>query len=247
MLNGKTALITGGSSGIGLATAKLLVQNGAKVAITGTNQDKLEAAKQEIGSRVIAILADVSNAKHLVNMRTVLENEFGKLDILFANAGTAYGTPLGSTDEDRYDRLMDINVKGTFFSVQTVLPLMSNGGSIILNTSWLNQIGTPGKSVLSASKAAVRSFARTMSAELIEQEIRVNCVSPGTIKTALHRSPNETDEHFALYAERIGKQTPIGRMGEPEEIAGVVAFLASDASSYMLGAEIVVDGGGAEL
>lgn len=252
MLEGKTALITGGSSGIGLATARLLLQRGASVAITGTDQAKLAAAKLDLsqqhnGNAVMTIRADVSNAEHLVNMRTTLEREFGKLDVVFANAGVAYGTPLGNTDEERYDRLMDINVKGTFFSIQSVLPLMSFGGSIILNTSWLNQIGTPGKAVLSASKAAVRSFARTMSAELVEQGIRVNCVSPGTIQTPLHRAPNETDQHFAEYAERIGRQTPIGYMGQPEDIAGVVAFLASDASRYMLGAEIVVDGGRAEL
>lgn len=188
MLKGKTALITGGSSGIGLATAKLLSENGARVAITGTNREKLDLAKKEIGGDTIGICADISNLDDLKHMRGEVEDKFGKLDIFFANAGVAYGTPLATVNEDGFDKLMDVNVKGTFFSVQNILPLMPKGSSVILNTSWLNQIGTPGKSVLSASKAAVRSFARTMSAELLDQGIRVNCISPGTIKTALHRS-----------------------------------------------------------
>lgn len=142
---------------------------------------------------------------------------------------------------------MDANVKGVFFTVQAVLPLMREGSSIILNTSWLNQVGTPGRAVLSASKAAVRSFARTMSAELIDRKIRVNAVSPGSIETPIHRGKNQTEEEFRAYAERVGAQVPIGRMGRPEEIAAAVCFLASDASSYMLGAEIVVDGGRSEL
>lgn len=247
MLNGKTALITGGSSGIGLATAKLMVKLGAKVAITGTNKEKLKLAKNEIGYNIITICADVSQAKDLKYMYEQINNEFGQLDIFFANAGIAFATPLGSTNEEQYNKLMDVNVKGVFFSVQTILPLMKNGSSIILSTSWLNQIGTAGKSILSASKAAVRSFARTMSAELIEQNIRVNCISPGTIITPLHRAPNETDEHFEGYVKQLGKQVPIGRMGSAEEIANTVIFLASDASSYMLGAELVVDGGRSQL
>jgi NAD(P)-dependent dehydrogenase (short-subunit alcohol dehydrogenase family) len=247
MLKGKTALITGGSSGIGLATAKMMVANGAKVAITGTDLAKLTAALKELGDNAIAIQADVTKANDLEKLQAKLKNEFGELNIFFANAGIAYATPLGSTDEEKFDQLMNVNVKGVFFSVQSVLPIMQSGSSIILNTSWLNQVGTPRKSVLSASKAAVRSFARSMSAELVEQGIRVNCVSPGTIKTPLHRSPNETDDHFNNYAEKVGQSVPLGRMGDPEEIANAVMFLASDASSYMLGAEIMVDGGRADL
>lgn len=247
MLKGKTALITGGSSGIGLATAKMMVANGAKVAIAGTDLAKLTAALKELGDNAIAIQADVTKANDLEKLQAKLKNEFGELNIFFANAGIAYATPLGSTDEEKFDQLMNVNVKGVFFSVQSVLPIMQSGSSIILNTSWLNQVGTPRKSVLSASKAAVRSFARSMSAELVEQGIRVNCVSPGTIKTPLHRSPNETDAHFNNYAEKVGQSVPLGRMGDPEEIANAVMFLASDASSYMLGAEIMVDGGRADL
>jgi NAD(P)-dependent dehydrogenase (short-subunit alcohol dehydrogenase family) len=247
VLEGKTALVTGGSSGIGLASAKLLKENGARVAVTGTNANKLKLAQNRLGDDNIAIQADVSNLDDLDRTRSELQQAFGKLDILFANAGVAFNTPLGKTDEAMYYRMMDVNVKGTFFSVQSVLPLMQEGASIILNTSWLNQIGTPNKALLSASKAAVRSFARVMSAELVDQGIRVNCVSPGTIETPIHRGPDETDEHFQAYVEHVGQHVPVGRMGKPEDIASAVLFLASDASSYMLGTEMVIDGGRAEL
>jgi NAD(P)-dependent dehydrogenase (short-subunit alcohol dehydrogenase family) len=247
MLKGKTALITGGSSGIGFATAKMMLANGARVAITGTNAAKLESAVQELGNRAIAIKADVTLAKDLEQMQVQVKEHFGELNIFFANAGIAYPTPLVSTNEEDYNRLMDVNVKGVFFSVQAILPLMESGASIVLNTSWLNEVGTPNKAILSASKAAVRSFARTMSAELIEHGVRVNCVSPGTIITPLHRSSNETDEHFDAYTQTVGKKVPIGRMGKPDEVASAVVFLASDASSYMLGTQIIVDGGRAEL
>lgn len=247
MLKGKTALITGGSSGIGLASARTLQLNGARVAITGTDPDKLNTARQALGGDTIAIQADIRKMEDLEHTKSEIERTFGTLDILFANAGVAFNTPLGETDEAMYHRMMDVNVKGTFFSVQAVLPLMTEGGSIILNTSWLNQIGTPKKALLSASKAAVRSFARVMSAELVDRGIRVNCVSPGTIETPIHRGPNETDAHFQAYVERIGTQVPAGRMGNPEDIAAAVLFLASDGSRYMLGSEMVIDGGRAEL
>jgi NAD(P)-dependent dehydrogenase (short-subunit alcohol dehydrogenase family) len=247
MLNGKTALITGGSSGIGLATARLFLEHGARVVITGRDAARLEAARLELGPELHTLVCDVRSRAQLQNMADAVRERFGALDILFANAGVAYGTPLASTTEEQYDGLMDINVKGLFFSVQAVEPILRDGASIILNTSWLNQVGAPGRALLSASKAAVRSFARTLSAELLERRIRVNAVSPGAIETPIHRSPGQSEEEFRAYAERVGKQAPIGRMGRPEEIAAAVLFLASDASSYMLGAEIVVDGGRAEL
>ena len=246
MLDGKTALITGGSSGIGLAAARMLRANGARVAITGRDQAKLDGARQELGDAV-TIRADVSSIDDLRRLRKELEGAFGSLDIVFANAGVAFGTPVDTTDEDAYDRLMNVNVKGVFFTIQAVLPLMNEGGSIILNTSWLNQVGTPGRSLLSASKAAVRSFARTLSAELLPRKIRVNAVSPGSIETPIHRGKDQTEAEFRAYAERVGSQVPLGRMGRPEEIAAAVLFLASEGSSYMLGAEIVVDGGRSEL
>ncbi|WP_049735462.1 SDR family oxidoreductase [Rhizobium ecuadorense] len=247
MFQGKTALITGGSSGIGLAAARQLRDGGARVAITGRSQEKLDRAVDDLGGGVVAIRADMSLLDDLKRIRTELQDAFGALDILFANAGVALGTPLATAEEETYDKIMDANVKGVFFTVQAVLPLMREGGSIILNTSWLNQVGTPGRAVLSASKAAVRSFARTMSAELIDRKIRVNAVSPGSIETPIHRGKNQTEEEFRAYAERVGAQVPIGRLGRPEEIAAAVCFLASDTSSYMLGAEIVVDGGRSEL
>lgn len=247
MLNGKTALVTGGSSGIGLATARLLRDNGARVAIMGSSQEKLDRAVADLGDDVVALRGDVTALDDLAKVRDALETAFGGLDILFANAGVAFGTPIATTDEAAYHRMMDVNVKGVFFTVQALLPLMREGGSIVLNTSWLNQVGTPGRALLSASKAAVRSFARTLSAELLNRKIRVNAVSPGSIETPIHRSKDQSEEEFRAYAEKVGAQVPLGRMGRPEEIAAAVLFLASDASSYMLGAEIVVDGGRAEL
>jgi NAD(P)-dependent dehydrogenase (short-subunit alcohol dehydrogenase family) len=246
MLKGKTALITGGSSGIGLATAKLFAANGARVAVTGTDAGKLDQARAALGERHLAITADVTSAGDRARLHEQIEASFGALDILFANAGVAFATPIESTDEAMFDRLMDVNVKGVFFTIQAVLPLMPEGASIVLNTSWLNQVGTPGRALLSASKAAVRSFARTLSAELLDRKIRVNAVSPGSIETPIHRR-GQSDEEFAAYKARVGAQVPLGRMGRPNEIAGAALFLASDASSYMLGAEIIVDGGRAEL
>lgn len=247
MLHGKTALITGGSSGIGLATARLLRNSGARIAIMGSSQVRLDEAALELGGEVLMIRGDVTSLDDLAHMHDVVERTFGTLDILFANAGVAFGTPIATTDEAAYTRMMDVNVKGVFFTVQAVLPLMREGGSIILNTSWLNQVGAPGRALLSASKAAVRSFARTLSAELLDRKIRVNAVSPGSIETPIHRGKNQSEEEFRAYATKVGAQVPLGRMGRPEEIAAAVLFLASDASSYMLGAEIIVDGGRAEL
>ncbi|MCZ4432057.1 SDR family oxidoreductase [Agrobacterium sp. SOY23] len=247
VLEGKTALVTGGSSGIGLAAAKILMENGARVAITGRSEEKLAKAVAELRGDVVPVVVDVTLLSDLAAMRTKIEDTLGSLDIVFANAGVAMGTPLAMADEATYHRIMDANVKGVFFTVQVVLPLLRDGASIILNTSWLNQVGTPGRAILSASKAAVRSFARTMSAELLDRRIRVNAVSPGSIETPIHRGKDQTDEEFRAYTERVGTQVPLGRMGRPEEIAAAVLFLASDASSYMLGAEMVIDGGRSEL
>lgn len=247
MLKGKTALITGGNSGIGLATAKVFVEHGARVAITGRDADKLATAQQMLGPDVLTVQADARSREQLQAMAAQVQQAFGALDILFANAGIAYGTPLATTTEAQYDELMGINLKGLFFTLQAVEPIMRSGGSIILNTSWLNQVGTPGRALLSASKAAVRSFARTFSAELAERGIRVNAVSPGSIDTPIHRQSGQSAEDYRAYTARVGAQAPIGRMGRPEEIAAAVLFLASDASSYMLGAEVVVDGGRSQL
>jgi NAD(P)-dependent dehydrogenase (short-subunit alcohol dehydrogenase family) len=253
MLDGKTALVTGGTSGIGLATAKLLHANGARLAITGREPNGLERARKVIGGDVLTLQTDVLSRDALQRMASEVKQAFGALDILFANAGVAYVTPLATTSEAQFDGLMDTNVRSVFFSVQAAAPVMREGGSIILNTAWLNQVGVPGRAVLSASKAAVRSFARTLSAELLGRRIRVNAVSPGLIETPILRGvgqsehPGQTDEQFRDYLAGASKLIPLGRLGQPDEIAAAVLFLASDASRYMLGSEMVVDGGFAEL
>ena len=253
MLKNKTALITGGSSGIGLATAKLFLENGARVAITGRDGASLLQAREVLGKDVLTLEADVRSRADLQRMAAAVKENLGGLDILFANAGVAFVTPLATTTEEQFDTLMDINVKGAFFTIQAVEPIMREGGSVILNTAWLNQVGAPGRGALSASKAAVRSFARTLSAELLPRRIRVNAVSPGLIETPILRGvgqsehPGQTDAEFKAYIQGAVDMIPIGRLGSAEEIAGAVLFLASDASSYMLGSELVVDGGFGQL
>ena len=252
MLIGKTALITGGSSGIGLAVARLMRNNGARVIITGRDVSKLDVA-QEIGKDVLALQVDVLSRTSLATMVSKIKESFGGIDVFFANAGVAYVTPLATTTEDAYDILMDTNIKSVFFSLQAVEPILREGASVILNSAWLNQVGVQGRSLLSASKAAVRSFARTFSAELLERRIRVNAVSPGLVDTPILRGvgqsehPGQTDSEFKEYIAAAAKQIPLGRLGRPHEIAEAVLFLASDASAYMLGSELVVDGGLAEL
>jgi NAD(P)-dependent dehydrogenase (short-subunit alcohol dehydrogenase family) len=253
MLNGKTALITGGSSGIGLATAKLFHENGARVAITGRDEASLEKARQAIGGDIMTLVVDVRSRRDLQAMALELNEAFGGLDIFFANAGVAFVTPLATTEEVQYDELMDTNVKSVFFSIQAIEPVLRQGGSIILNSAWLNHVGVPGRAALSASKAAVRSFARTFSAELLERGIRVNVVSPGLIETPILRRvgqsefPGQSESDFRKYLDGASAQIPLGRLGRPEEIAQAVLFLASDASGYMLGSELVVDGGFGEI
>lgn len=246
-LHGKTALITGGTTGIGFETAKLFVAQGAKIAITGIDEVRIAAATDSLGPRCLGILADVRDAGALRAMAQDIEASFGTLDILFANAGVAFATPLTDTPEDRYDAIMDVNVKGVFRTVQTCLPLMKDGGSIILNTSWLADVGTAGLSVLSASKAAVRSFARTLAAELAERGIRVNAVSPGATLTPIHQKTGMSPEQLGAFAERLQSAIPLRRFGRADEVAQAALFLASDRSTYMLGAEIAVDGGFAQL
>ena len=253
MLNGKTALITGGTSGIGLASAKLLHGAGARIAISGRNPQHLAEVRETIGDDVLMVQADVRSRDDLRRMANEVREAFGALDILFANAGVAHVTPLATTDEAAYEAIMDTNVKSVFFTIQAVEPIMREGGSIILNTAWLNQVGVPGRAILSASKAAVRSFARTLSAELLSRRIRVNAVSPGLIETPILRGvgqseyPGQTEAEFQEYLAGASTLIPIGRLGRPDEIAAAVLFLASDASSYMLGSEVVVDGGFGEL
>jgi NAD(P)-dependent dehydrogenase (short-subunit alcohol dehydrogenase family) len=246
-LAGKTALITGGTSGIGLATALLMVREGARVAVTGRDKARLAEVRKQLGDNALAMKAEVRSQKDMQEMSAAIAETFGELDIFFANAGTAFATPLSSTPETRYDELMDINVKGVFFSMQAVSPILREGASVILNTSWLNEVGTSGLSLLSASKAAVRSLARTWSAELLSRKIRVNSVSPGAIDTPIHGLGGGTPQQVEDGKARIASRIPLGHLGQAEDIAEAVLFLASPASRYMLGSEIVVDGGFAQL
>jgi NAD(P)-dependent dehydrogenase (short-subunit alcohol dehydrogenase family) len=244
---GRHVLITGGTTGIGYAAAQRFLEQGAEVTITGQDPSRVAAAAERLGDRARGYAADAADPAALRDLRDTMARTTPTLDVLFANAGIAYGTPLNATEESAYDRLMDVNVKGVFFTVATFAPMMRAGGSIILNTSWLNQVGTPGLSALSASKAAVRSFARTLAAELWPQGIRVNAVSPGAIDTPIHTKTGMNAETAAQFAARIQAGVPMGRFGRSDEVADAVLFLAGERASYMLGAEIVVDGGFSQL
>jgi len=247
-LEGKIALITGGNSGIGLATAKQFVNEGAYVFITGRREAELAAAVKEIGRNVSALQGDVSSMQDLDKIFSQINKEKGKLDILFANAGIARYAPLGKITEEFYDSIFDINVKGVVFTVQKALPLLLDGASIILNASIVGSKGFPANSVYSATKAAVRSFARTWTTDLKERRIRVNAISPGSTDTPgfsdlLASSPDAGEQRKKM----ISTAVPLGRLGRSEEIAKAVVFLASDDSSYVTGIELFVDGGIAQV
>lgn len=246
-LEGKIALVTGGNSGIGLATAQELVGRGAFVYITGRRQPELDAALKTIGRNVTAIQADVSKLEDLDRTYAQIKKEKGALDIVFANAAIAEPSPLGDVNEASYDRHFDINVKGLFFTVQKALPLLRDGGSIILNASIVASKGFAGMSVYSATKAAVRSFARTWTSDLKGRNIRVNVVSPGPIQTPGFDglAPDEATRNAmkAQYTASI----PLGRMGESADIAKAVAFLASSDATFIAGTELFVDGGSAQV
>jgi len=244
-LDGKVAVVTGGNSGIGLAAAKRLVADGAYVFITGRRQSELDAAVKQIGRNVTAVQGDVSKLEDLDRVFAEVKKLKDRIDILFANAGIAEGAPLGEISEEHFDRHFDINVKGTLFTVQKALPLLREGASIILTSSVVGSKGFANRSVYSATKAVLRSFARTWTADLKSRKIRVNVVSPGTIDTPGLRELAQTDGQGlnALFRDRI----PLGRVGRPEEIASAVSFLASDDSSYVAGSELFVDGGLAQV
>src|SRR5262249_4260086 len=246
-LEGKVALVTGGNSGIGLATAKEFVGEGAYVFITGRRERELAAAVDEIGRNIRGIRADVSNSADLDRLFSQIKNEKGKLDIVFANAGVAKYAALGQITEELYDAIFDINVKGVLFTVQKALPLMPEGASIILNASIVGSKGLPANSVYSATKAAVRSFARTWTTDLKERHIRVNVVSPGATDTPGLNELLSSTEAGQQRAKMISTAVPLGRLGKPEEIARAVVFLASDDSSYITGTELFVDGGFAQV
>jgi NAD(P)-dependent dehydrogenase (short-subunit alcohol dehydrogenase family) len=246
-LEGKIAVITGGNSGIGLATAKDFVAQGAYVFITGRRQPELDAAVKKIGHNVTAVPGDVARLADLDRLFATVKAEKGRIDILFANAGTAEFAALGEITEDHFDKIFDTNVRGLLFTVQKALPLMPAGSSVILNASISASKGQPRFSVYCATKAALRSFARTWTSDLKGRGIRVNAVSPGYIHTpgldGLLASSGISDQDESLGLDDI----PLGRFGAPEEIAKAVVFLASDDSSYMTGAEMFVDGGYAQV
>ena len=246
-LEGKVALITGGNSGIGLATAKQFVNEGAYVFITGRREAELAAAKKQIGKNVSAIQGDVSNLDDLDRLFAQIRKENGKIDIVFANAGVARYAPLGAITEDFFNSIFDINVKGVLFTVQKSLSLLRDGGSIILNASIVASKGLSSNSVYSATKAAVRSFARTWTTDLKDRRIRVNAISPGPIDTPGLSELLASSETGEQRKKMISTTVPLGRFGRPEEIAKTVVFLASDDASYITGIELFVDGGFAQV
>jgi NAD(P)-dependent dehydrogenase (short-subunit alcohol dehydrogenase family) len=246
-LEGKVALVTGGNSGIGLATAQEFVSEGAYVFITGRRDRELTGAVKEIGRNVNGIRADVSDSGDLDQLFSRIKNEKGKLDIVFANAGAAKYAALGQITEELYDSIFDVNVKGVLFTVQKALPLIPEGGSIILNASIVGSKGLPANSVYSATKAAVRSFARTWTTDLKDRHIRVNVVSPGATDTPGLSELLGSSEVGQQRLKMMSSSIPLGRLAKPKEIARAVVFLASDDSSYVTGTELFVDGGFAQV
>ena len=246
-LQGKVAVVTGGSTGIGLATAQRFVSEGAYVYITGRRQSELDEAVALLGDQATGVQGDVSRLADLDRLYEVVKNGHGKLDVVFANAGGGTFLPLGDITEAQYDQIFDINVKGLLFTVQKALPLLGDGGSIILNASIVASKGTPALSVYSASKAAVRNFARTWALDLKGSGIRVNVVSPGPIQTPGLDGLGKTDEEREAFKAGMAAAVPLGRLGEADEIAKAVVFLASDDSSFVNAIELFVDGGMAQV
>jgi NAD(P)-dependent dehydrogenase (short-subunit alcohol dehydrogenase family) len=246
-LEGKVAVVTGGNSGIGLATAKRFVAEGAYVFITGRRQAQLDAAVKEISDNVSGVQGDVANLADLDRLYAEVKARKGRIDILFANAGSAELAPLGAITEEHFDKTFNTNVKGLLFTVQKALPLMPDGASIILNASIVASTGNPAFSVYSATKAAVRSFARTWILDLKERKIRVNAISPGPIGTPGLDGLARTEGVGEQLKANLVASVPLGRLGTPDEIARAAVFLASDDSSFVTGTELFVDGGAAQI
>jgi len=242
-LEGKVAVITGGNSGIGLATAHRFVAEGAHVFITGRRQAELDEAVRQIGKHITGVQGDVSNLADLDRLFASVKRQQGRLDVLFANAGIVALAPLGEITEEHFDKVFDINVKGLLFTVQKALPLFTDGGSIILNASIVASKGPEAMSVYSATKAAVRSFARCWTTDLKHRQIRVNVISPGYTETPIFNKAGLTQERVDELKVSFAAAVPMGRMGTPDEVAKAAVFLASDDSSYVAGIELFVDGG----
>ena len=246
-LEGKVAVITGGSSGIGLATAQQFANEGAHVYITGRRQSELDEAVKQIGKNATGIQGDVSKLEDLDRLYAKVREQEGRIDVLFANAGGGEFLPLGSITEEHFDKTFSTNVKGLLFTVQKALPLFQDGGSIILNASVAGSKGIEAFSVYSATKAAVRSFARSWTVDLKPHKIRVNTISPGPIDTPILSNLASTGEELGQLKTQLASGVPLGRMGRPEEIAKAALFLASDDSSFVTGIELFVDGGMAQI
>jgi len=246
-LEGKIAVVTGGTSGIGLVTARRFVVEGAKVVVTGRRQPELEAAVKEIGEGAIGVRGDVANLADLDRLYATVKEKHGRVDMLFANAGGGELAPPGQITQDHFDKAFNSNVKGLLFSVQKALPLIPDGGSVILNASIVSIKGMEAFSVYSATKAAVRSFARTWTVDLKARKIRVNAISPGPIETPAMDNLGGTPEKTRELKAGMAAMVPLGRLGQPDEIAKVAVFLASDDSSYVTGVELFVDGEMAQI
>ena len=246
-LEGKIAVITGGSSGIGLAAAQRFVAEGAYVCITGRRQSELDTAVRQIGRNVTAVQGDVSNLADLDRLYATVQQQHGRIDVVFANAGGVELAPLGEISEAHFDKIFNSNVKGLLFTVQKALPLLQDGGSIILNASSAGIKALPGGSVYSATKAAVRSFARGWTLDLKARKLRVNAISPGPINTPGANSVGNSEEEREQNQARFTAVVPMGRRGEPDEVAKAAVFLASDDSSFITGIELFVDGGTAQI
>lgn len=242
-LGNKTAFITGGNSGIGLATARLFVAEGARVAITGRNQKTLDAAAQELGRNALAIAADITDVAATEAAVQQAVKKFGNLDVLFANAGVAGNTPVGGTNIAAFESVIRTNLTAVFFTVQAAIAHLNDGASIILNGSVISVLGSPGYSAYAASKAGVRAMARVMASELSPRGIRVNVISPGAIRTPIWGAATATPEAEKALEERIAKAAPLRGLGEPDHISKAVLFLASDDSAHVQGQELFVDGG----
>ena len=242
-LEGKVAVVTGGNSGIGLATAKRLQEEGARVVIAGRSKKTLDEAVKSIGNGVLALQADVAKLSDVDHLYKEISQKLGKIDVLFVNAGVAKFAPLAETSEGLYDEQFDINIKGAYFTIQKAIPFLNDNASIILNTSVAGIKGTAGASAYAATKAALRSLARTAAAELAERGIRVNTVAPGPIETPIFGRTGLPKEALDSFLKDVLSKIPLKRIGQPEEVAGAVAFLASGDASYITGVELNVDGG----
>jgi NAD(P)-dependent dehydrogenase (short-subunit alcohol dehydrogenase family) len=246
-LDGKVAVVTGGNSGIGLATAQRFAAEGAYVFITGRRQNELDAAVKKIGKNAAGVQGDVSNLADLDRLFATVKRQKGRVDVLFANAGLGEFAPLGAISEAHFDKTFDVNVKGVLFTVQKALPLLGAGSSVILNASIAGSKGIPALSVYCATKAAIRSFARCWTMDLKDRKIRVNVISPGAIETPGLDSLGTTDDERKQFKASMVASIPLGRIGASDEIAKAAVFLASDDSSFVTGIELFVDGGAAQV